>query len=79
MRGTITRVFVDRGYAFLRDIDGNNRFLHRRSVIPETWFDQLSEGQEVEFEPTGVGEESLRALKVRKVPNSDNQQHQSAS
>jgi len=65
MKGTIVKVVAQRGFAFLRDEDGNDRFVHVDSVIPVEAFYELREGSLVDFDPIGTGERSLRAINVR--------------
>jgi cold shock protein len=47
--GTIKRLVRDRGFGFIRDDAGQEWFFHRSSV-QEGSFDQLNEGQRVNFE-----------------------------
>jgi CspA family cold shock protein len=49
MRGQIARVVMDKGFGFIKGSDGVERFFHRSSVLNVT-FEELREGQEVEFE-----------------------------
>jgi len=65
MTGTITRIIEDKGYAFLRDTEGGNRFVHRRNLCQGLEFEALEEGLNVEFDPIGDGPNNLRAINVR--------------
>jgi CspA family cold shock protein len=47
--GKIKRLMKDRGFGFIRGNDGQEVFFHRSSMADQS-FDNLSEGQEVEFE-----------------------------
>lgn len=50
--GTITRVVADgRGFGFLRDDDGQERFLHKSACMPAEIFDAFVPGDRVEFTP----------------------------
>lgn len=52
MKGTISRVFLNRGFAFARGEDGLAYFSHANDFEPRISFDTLREGQTVEFNPT---------------------------
>jgi cold shock protein len=47
--GTIKRLVRDRGFGFIRDDGGQEWFFHRSAVQDES-FDQMAEGQRVQFE-----------------------------
>jgi cold shock CspA family protein len=47
--GTIKRVFRDRGFGFIRTLDGQEIFFHRTG-LRSARFEALSEGDTVEFE-----------------------------
>jgi cold shock CspA family protein len=72
MTGTITKVRLNKGYAFVRGADdGLPRFVYARDVVPVSAFDMLYEGRKVTFEPWGTIDmrpeapnNGLRALKV---------------
>lgn len=51
MKGTIIRVFLNKGYGFVRGEDGISRFMHAKEVHPPEAFDTMREGQAVEFTP----------------------------
>jgi len=63
--GTIKRLVRDRGFGFIRDEGGQEFFFHR-SAVRDVPFEELSEGQRVEFEdePSGKGP---RAANIRPV------------
>lgn len=65
MKGTIVKIVRDRGFAFLRDLEGNDRFVHADAMLPPHTFEELQIGTDVEFEPIGKGDSSLRAVDVR--------------
>jgi cold shock CspA family protein len=72
MKGTVVRVFLNRGFAFVRGDDGVSRFLHARDVKNPLDFDHLYEGAGVEFTPrdfidTNVGGNKLRAIDVEVI------------
>ena len=47
--GKIKKLIRDRGFGFIDATDGREIFFHRNSLV-DTNFDDLNEGQEVEFE-----------------------------
>lgn len=49
--GTFTKKVEGRGYGFLVDATGKERFLHRAACLTNEDFDQLQAGDRVEFEP----------------------------
>lgn len=62
-RGTVVRIDKAKGYGFLVDSAGEQRFFHRTAVL-EGQFDALTEQQAVDFEPY-TDERGARAQKVR--------------
>ncbi|MGE5617978.1 MAG: cold-shock protein [Sphingomonadaceae bacterium] len=67
-RGTVVRIDRAKGYGFLVDGAGEQRFFHRSAVL-DGGFATLREQQTVEFEAHG-DERGARALKVRPVGSS---------
>lgn len=63
MQGTIKRVIRDRGFGFIRSSEGQEVFFHR-SGLQNLNFDNLKEGDTVEFEMER-GEKGPRAMNVR--------------
>jgi cold shock protein len=63
MQGTIKRIVRDRGFGFIRSAEGQEVFFHRTS-LQNLSFDNLREGERVEFE-VEEGEKGPRAAKVR--------------
>ena len=57
--GTVKRLVKDKGFGFILAKDGNEYFLHR-TAMDRGRFDQLTEGEEVEFLPAD-GPKGLRA------------------
>lgn len=51
MQGTVIRILPNKGYAFIRDENGDSRFAHSRDFRPAESFDRLREGQLVQFTP----------------------------
>ncbi len=47
--GTIKRLVRDRGFGFIRDDGGQEWFFHR-SAVAQGAFDNLAEGQRVQFD-----------------------------
>jgi cold shock CspA family protein len=68
MTGPIVRIVSDRGFGFIREPDGTERFFHASGVTGPTPFDAIREGQAVAYEKTrddrGRGD---RAVNVRPV------------
>lgn len=65
MRGAVTKVFTDQGYAFVRGTDGVSRFVHA-SWVAHGMFDTLAKGVAVEFTPA-LGDRGPQALELRVV------------
>lgn len=68
MKGTITRVFLPRGFGFVRGDDGLDYFLQADALMNVAWDGAvIREGVKVEFLPdgNGAGGNGLRALEVR--------------
>lgn len=67
MQGTIKRINDDRGFGFIAPDDGSQDLFFHASVVEGRAFDQLREGQRVEFEtgtdPRNAGR--ARADRVR--------------
>jgi cold shock CspA family protein len=66
MIGTVVRVFLNKGYGFVRGEDGMMRFLHVRGMKKAIDFEMLHEGKAVIFTPTddGTSANKLRAVDV---------------
>ncbi len=67
MFGTIKKIVRDKGFGFIVPDDGSDDvFFHRSRLAPKVIFDDLREGDEVEFQVT-KGEKGPQAnnLKVR--------------
>ena len=63
MEGTIKKIVRDRGFGFISAQNGQEVFFHRSS-LQQLDFDNLREGQSVEFE-LERGEKGPRASNVR--------------
>ena len=63
MKGTIKRIVRDRGFGFIRSMDGQEVFFHRNG-LQQMDFDGLKEGATVEFE-VEQSEKGPRATNVR--------------
>ena len=51
MFGTIKKVVKDKGFGFIIADDGGDEvFFHRSALSPKVYFDDLREGNEVQFE-----------------------------
>ncbi len=67
MTGTVKKVFKDKGFGFIVPDDGSNDiFFHRGSVAPRVTFEDILEGDTVQFQ-TRRGDKGPVAfdLKVR--------------
>lgn len=68
MKGTVTRVFLPRGFGFVRGDDGLDYFLQADALAEAAWDGAtIREGIRIEFTPNGngAGGNGLRALDVR--------------
>lgn len=66
--GKIKRLVPDRGFGFIRDMDSKQEFFfHRSSVERPDRFDNLEEGDAVEFEEVSGDGKGPRADHVRRV------------
>ena len=66
MVGTVTRVFLTRGFAFVRGSDNVDYFAHVDEMQKKENWEQMRAGRHVTFEP-GTGGKSgngLRALHI---------------
>jgi len=64
MTGTIKRLIADKGFGFLRAEQGGQEFFfHRSGVLGQ--FEDLHEGDRVEFEEGQAGAKGPRADRVR--------------
>ncbi len=65
MTGTIKKIIRDRGFGFITPDEGEEDvFFTRSSLAPRTYFEDLREGDEVEF-LMRPGEKGPRALNVK--------------
>ena len=65
MFGTIKKVVRDKGFGFIVPDDGSDDvFFHRSKLAPKVVFEDLREGDEVEFQVT-KGEKGPQALNVK--------------
>lgn len=72
MTGTIRRLIHAKGYGFVEDEKGDERFLHAKDLKHTHEFLALREGDQIEFEPTvrpakNAKRNGLGVTKVRKV------------
>lgn len=65
MKGTVTSLAHDRGFGFLRDETGQERFFHKSTCLPVEVFEELEIGDTVMFTPFEHPKGS-RAIMVRK-------------
>ena len=67
MTGTIKKIIKEKGFGFITPDDGGDDvFFHRSSMAPRTQFEDLTEGDQVQFQ-TKRGEKGPQAfdLKIR--------------
>jgi CspA family cold shock protein len=65
MFGTIRKIVQDRGFGFIQPDDGSDDvFFHRSSLAPRVQFEDLREGNEVEFQ-VRRGEKGPQALQLK--------------
>lgn len=62
--GRIQRLYVDKGFAFLRDPQTGIEYFCHKSAVQGARFEDLQEMQSVQFE-AGVGPKGPRAESVR--------------
>lgn len=68
MTGAIMHLVKDKGFGFIRDAEGRERFFHARDLVG-VFFDQLQEQDPMEFvaASNGKGGNKLNAEQVRRV------------
>jgi len=65
MFGTIKRIVRDKGFGFIVPDDGGDEvFFHRSQMPPRVYFEDLREGEEVEFQ-VRKGEKGPQALNLK--------------
>lgn len=64
LRGEIVKIVADRGFAFVRDTNGVDRFIHADTVIPPEDFHNFAHGTTVEFDPVFDPARGNRAINV---------------
>jgi len=64
MLGTVYKLIPSKGFGFIRDPEGRERFMHVSDCQPRHLFELLREGQTVEFTPMNT-KQGLRATEVR--------------
>lgn len=67
MTGTVTRIFLTKGYGFIMGEDGQPYFLHATDCHASQQWEQIHGGMTVDFEPSQSGDKGnkLRAKDVR--------------
>lgn len=63
MQGTIQSVRAERGFGFIRDVEGGEVFFHHSALASPEHFASLAVGMVVEFE----AEPSLRGPRATKI------------
>lgn len=64
MFGTIKKIVKEKGFGFITADDGEEVFFHRSRLSPKTYFEDLREGSEVQFE-VRPGEKGKQAFNLR--------------
>lgn len=64
MFGTIKKIVKDKGFGFILADDGEEVFFHRSRLSPKTYFEDLREGSDVQFE-VRPGEKGKQAFNLR--------------
>jgi CspA family cold shock protein len=65
MFGTIKRIVRDKGFGFIVPDDGSDEvFFHRTRMAPKVYFEDLREGEEVEFQ-VRKGEKGPQAFNLK--------------
>jgi cold shock CspA family protein len=54
MKGVVFKLYLNRGFGFVRGEDGVSRFMHATQVSPPEAFDRMHEGIGVTFKPVTV-------------------------
>lgn len=69
MDGTVIRLFINKGYGFLRGADGLSRHFHVNEFVDKMDFERLREGQALEFDPTDDGprEKNSNGLRAKNI------------
>jgi len=67
MQGTIQSIRAERGFGFIRDVQGDDVFFHRSALTHPDSFATLEVGMVVEFEPES-GPKGPRAAKITVNP-----------
>jgi cold shock protein len=63
--GTIKKIVKDKGFGFITPDDGSDDvFFHRSALAPRTYFEDLREGNEVEFQ-VRRGEKGPQAFNLK--------------
>lgn len=63
--GEVVQLDHGRGFGFILDAGGTERFFHATACEPQDCFEQLKIGDSVSFEPR-LSEKGPRAMKVRR-------------
>jgi cold shock protein len=65
MTGTIKKIVKDKGFGFITPDEGNDEvFFHRSRLAPKVYFEDLREGDEVEFQ-VRPGEKGPQAFNLK--------------
>jgi cold shock CspA family protein len=65
--GVVTRILHLRGYWFIKDSNGDERFLHAGDLVDQSLWPNLKNGQRVEFEPRARPKGSRNGLGTARV------------
>lgn len=59
--GSITKIVRDRGFGFIKSSDGSDEVFFHSSAVEQPTFDELNEGQTVEFDVESDPKDSSRS------------------
>lgn len=63
MTGVVVRLFVSKGFGFVRDEQGYTRFIHANDFTHRWEYDLLHEGKVVQFTPVET-DKGLKGIEV---------------
>jgi len=67
MKGTINKIFQDKGFGFIKSEDGSSLFFHVKEIAEGEDFNSYEPGQEVTFEAadSAKGPKAIKVALVR--------------
>lgn len=67
LKGTVTRIIRAKGFGFIKDEVGHERFLHATDFRDPDEFDVLKTGEAIDFEPRSRDKSKGNGLGTRDV------------